>query len=193
MSKFFWDVKEKLYRIFRYRFPFHCIIQQENNNIERLLNSIGTNGKKIADLGTGNGNALKFFEEAIESFGVDVTFSMLRRARQLHPEVSMIQADAIRLPLQNRSVDIATAIGLSEYIKDIELLLIEVHRILKDNGHLLFTFSPFGITTIMRSMFGNRIYPRNLKQIEEIAKRMRFQVIRTEHSFMQWQVLLRKI
>ncbi len=193
MNKFFWDVKEKLYRIFRYRFPFRFIIQQENDNIERLLNLIGTNGKIIADLGTGNGNALIFFEQAKEMFSVDVTFSMLRRAKQLHPKAAMIQSDAINLPLQNRSVDIASAIGLSEYIKDIELLLLDVYRILKDNGHFLLTFSPFGITTIMRSLFGNRIYPRSLKQIEAMTQRLRFQVIGTEHSFMQCQVLLQKI
>jgi ubiquinone/menaquinone biosynthesis C-methylase UbiE len=193
MNKFLWDVKEKLYRIFRYRFPFRFIIQQENDNIERLLNLIETNGNVIADLGTGNGSALIFFEQAKEMFGVDVTFSMLRRARQLHPETAMIQADAINLPLQNRSVDIASAIGLSEYIKDIDSFLFEVHRIVKDNGHFLLTFSPFGITTLIRSLFGNRIYPRSLKQIEAMTQRLRFQVIRTEHSFMQWQVLLQKI
>jgi ubiquinone/menaquinone biosynthesis C-methylase UbiE len=193
MNNFFWDVKEKLYRIFRYRFPFHFIIQQENDNIERLLNSIETDGKKIVDLGTGNGNALKFFKHAIGSLGVDITFSMLRRARQLHPDVLMIQADAISLPLQNRSVDIASAIGLSEYIKDIELFLVEVHRVLKNNGNFLVTFSPPGIITKIRSLFGNRVYPRKLEHIVEVTKRMPFQVIRTEHSFMQWQVLLKKI
>lgn len=193
MNSFIWDVREKLYRIFRHRFPFHFIIQQEGDNIERMLNSIESDGKKYVDLGTGSGNALKFFKHTPVSLGVDFTFSMLRRARQLHPDVFMIQADAISLPLQNGSVEISSAIGLIEYIKDIDLFLDEVHRIMINSGIFLFTFSPPGIITNIRSMFGNRVYPRTVEQILEVIRRIGFQVMNIEHSFMQWQILTKKI
>ena len=193
MNKFLWDLKAKLYRMLRCRFPVHFIIQQENRNLERLLQSIEIDGRRIVDLGTGTGNALYCFAQAAESFGVDLTLSMLLAAKQIHPGVSMIQADAVTLPLQNESADIVSAIGLSEYIKAIELLFIEVHRILKDRGYFLFTFSPYGIFTALRFLLGNRIYPRSMEQIEQIATKVGFQVVHTGHSFMQRQVLFHKI
>lgn len=192
MNNFFWDVREKLYRIFRHRFPFYFILQQENTNIKRLLNSIEIDRKKFVDLGTGNGNALQFFKQACGLLGVDITFSMLRRARHLHPDVLMIQADATSLPIQNSSVDIVTAIGLSEYIADFELFFGEVHRVLKNNGSFILTFSPPGIFVKIRSLLGNRLHPRKFQQIEQLGQQMDFDVIRTEQSFMQWQVLLKK-
>lgn len=192
MNNLCWLIKEKLYRLFRYRFPFHFIIQQENQNLVVLWRSIDATGKKVVDLGTGQGNTWDLIEKTNACFGVDATFAMLVRSRQLHPHASLIQADAICLPLQTESISVALAIGLSEYVQALELLFIEVHRILTNEGHFIVTFSPSGIVTVARSLMGNRIYARNLEQIKTIGETTGFQILRAEHSFMQWQVLLQK-
>jgi ubiquinone/menaquinone biosynthesis C-methylase UbiE len=192
MSDLRWKLKAKLYRSIRSSFPFNLILRGENRKLELIVRSLVTTNEKVIDLGTGIGNALQYLTHFKHVIGVDFTFSMLQVARQLYPYVNLIQADALFLPIKSNSVSLVTAIGLSEYILDIEFFFREAFRILKYGGFLVFTFSPRGIWSWLRLLLGHSIYPRTLEELITIAKRERFQIVKNSYSLMQGQVLIRK-
>jgi len=193
MNDWRWNLKTKLYRCVRISFPFNIILKRENKRLESILCDIEINNKKVVDLGTGTGNVLKYFSNSNLVLGIDLTFSMLQVTRQLYPGIKLIQADALKLPVKTDSVELITAIGLSEYLSDIESLFMEAHRLLKADGFLLLTFSPGGIWTSLRLLLGYPIYPRTLNELISIASSERFRLIKDTHSVMQVQVLFQKI
>jgi ubiquinone/menaquinone biosynthesis C-methylase UbiE len=193
MTSWLWNLKAKLYRSVRKSFPFNLILKSENKRLELLLCSLDIDGKKVVDLGTGTGNALQYLTDSNFVCGIDLTFSMLKVARQLYPGVELIQADALKLPVKTNAVEIVTAVGLSEYMRDIESLFKESYRLLKTNGYLIITFSPPGIWTGLRLLIGHSIFPRTLDELKKIAQNERFQLIENHRSLMQIQVLFQKI
>ena len=193
MNNSLWNLKAKLYRYLRSRFPFNLVLKGENKRLELILRSIDITGKKVIDLGTGTGNVLQFLASTDVQFGIDSTFSMLKLAKQLHTRANLIQADVLKLPIKNNSVELAVAVGLSEYLKDIKSLIMEVYHILKLNGFLVITFSPSGIWTRLRLILGHPIYPRTFEELITIAKQERFQFVKNSYSLMQGQVLFKKV
>lgn len=192
MNDLLWSLKAKFYRSLRANFPFNIILKGENKKLELILDSIRIKNKKVVDLGTGTGNVLQYLVSSNLVFGIDLTFSMLKTAKQFYPGANLIQANVLELSIKKKSVELVTAIGLSEYLRDIESLFKETNRILKFNGFLVLTFSPRGICTWLRLLFGHPIYSRTLADLITIAKNERFQLVQNSHSLMQGQVLFQK-
>jgi len=193
MNDSIWNLKAKLYRCLRSKLPFNLVLKTENKKLELILHSIVIAGKKVIDLGTGTGNVFQFLVSTDIQIGIDSTFSMLKLAKESYPEANFIQADALKLPLKNDSVELVTAVGLSEYLKDVQPLFTEINHILRSNGYLIITFSPFGMWTRLRLLLGHNIYPRTFEQLITIAKNSQFQFVKNSYSFMQGQVLFKKI
>ncbi len=192
MNKLFWNLKTRFYKLFRSAFPFGTILNKENVNLISLLNQAEIGGKTVLDLGVGTGNVIPFLSGAKHVFGIDFTNSMLHEVRANFPFVEIVQADALFLPIKTKSVDIITAVGLIEYIKDAIPFFEESCRILKNNGYLVLTFSPANIWTQIRLLLGNPIYARKLDQITGVANLCNFLVKGYQQSMMQHQVLLQK-
>ncbi len=192
MNNLLWNLKAKLYHKVRSRFPLNLILKRENQNLELMLRSLDIHNKKVMDLGTGIGNAIRHFKNSNIMFAIDFSFSMLHVARQIYPYVHFVQANALTVPLKANSMDCITAVGLTEYLKNLEPLFKEIYRLLKSKGFLILTFSPYGIWTRLRLLFGLPIYPRTLDELISIARNERFQHIKNSHSLMQRQVLLQK-
>ena len=169
------------------------ILKGENKKLNILLNSIDRKGKIVLDLGTGTGNVLQFLNSARVVVAIDSNFSMLQVTKRLNPNVVLIQADASNLPIKLDSIHIVIAIGLSEYVREIEMLLKEISLILKRNSFLVFTFSPRGFWTRLRLLLGHSIYPRTFNDIKINARKEHFQKVSNSRSLMQEQVLFRHI
>ncbi len=182
-----------LYRTMRISFPVNLILKKENSKLEFMLRSLDINGKNAVDLGTGTGNVLQYLTNSKMVIAIDFARSMLHIARQTYPQAKLLQAEASALPIAANSVEFVTAIGLSEYLRQIEPLFDEVFRILRDNGFLVLTFSPPGIWTRLRLLLGHQIYCRTLEELITIAWNKGFQIIKSSRSFMQGQVLFQKI
>jgi len=193
MNNSLWNLKVKFYRSIRNYFPLNQILNCENQKLEFLLNSLETKQKKVLDIGTGTGNVLQFFADADCLIGIDITLPMLKAAMQIHPGSKLIQADALNVPVKPDSVEFITAVGLSEYLKDIDLFFKEAHRILRNGGYFLLTFSPSGLWSGLRFLLGHRIYPRSLEEIVTFASNKQFLLIKSIRSLMQVQVLFQKI
>ena len=92
-------------------------------------------GVHVLDLGGHKMRKRGFFD--IGGFGVQVTYANLTRGRC--PDV---QADAARLPLCACSIDVVICSELLEHVASPQMVLSEVHRILKPGGRVLMT-APF--------------------------------------------------
>lgn len=188
-----WSLKAKFYAAWRTNFPFDFILKEENKKLELMLGSIEVSNKTIIDLGTGAGNVLQYLVDSKLTIGIDFSFSMLQATRQSYPGVNLLQANTIALPIKSNSIELITAIGLSEYLKNIEPFFKETFRILKNNGFLILTFSPRGIWSRLRLLLGHPVYQRTLTDLITIASNERFQMIKNSSSLMQAQVLFQKI
>ena len=110
----------------------------------RLLPAMSP-GSRVLDLATGTGDVLLGIAAAAPALvvGVDPARAMLERARakaqSRGPEqgVSLIQADALRLPLASEVFDAVTvAFGLRN-MPDVPAVLAEILRILRPGGRLI--------------------------------------------------------
>ncbi len=102
---------------------------------ENILNAKGI----VLDLGCGDGRiANQVFNRQID-FGLDISQSALKQARQRQIYKKLLLAPAEKIPLDNNSVDLVFSNCTLEHIKDLERVLKEVSRILKPNGILAFT------------------------------------------------------
>jgi ubiquinone/menaquinone biosynthesis C-methylase UbiE len=93
----------------------------------------------ILDLGCGTGNILKIAEQYFENlYGIDVSFSMLRKAKEICPKAKLIRASADKLPFKPNTFDCVTLYSVLHHIYDIESVLEEIYVVLV-NGGVLYT------------------------------------------------------
>lgn len=105
------------------------------NCSELLLdNYMPHNIRKLADIGSGAGfviNPLK----AKEKVAVDISYNQLRKVQE---DIVRIRADVENLPLKDEYFDAVICTDIFEHVKNEDLLVNEVARILKPGGMLLF-------------------------------------------------------
>lgn len=190
----FWRQQARLYRLFRSRFPFNRILERENQNLQRLLQSVVVAGPGIAvDVGTGNGNVLRWLNRFELVIGIDSNFSMLQQANQQLPTAWLLQAEAGRLPLKPAIADLVVAVGLTEYLRDAAGIFHEAQRILSATGYLIITSAPPGLWTCLRWLLGQRLFPRTAAQIAALGRQNNFRLQARLRTMMQEQLLFQKV
>lgn len=192
MNKVSWKIKRALFEIFREIFPFQIILKKENENLIYLLEQINISGKYVLDLGVGIGNVIQFLTPASRVYAIDFTKTMLHATQENYPSAGLILADVKEIPVKSNSIDIITAVGLVEYLKDMIPMVEESCRLLKNDGFFLMTFSPPNFWSWLRLVFGHVIYTRKLTQITSVARICSFEIQHHKKTLMQYQVLLKK-
>ncbi|MCE5230920.1 class I SAM-dependent methyltransferase [bacterium] len=93
---------------------------------------------RMLDLGCGTGMFLQRRQAEGDAIGTDIAPEALAccRGRGIG---KLIQADAVRIPLADQSVDVVTAFDLIEHVSDDHELIAEVWRVLRPGGFLLAT------------------------------------------------------
>jgi phosphatidylethanolamine/phosphatidyl-N-methylethanolamine N-methyltransferase len=99
-------------------------------------------GDKVLELGVGTGLALPLYPAGVEVLGVDLSESMLARARRRmahlklqHKEV--VCMDAMDLKLPDASFDKVTALYIASVVPDPQRMIREMKRVCKPGGDLL--------------------------------------------------------
>ncbi|MCK5259587.1 MAG: class I SAM-dependent methyltransferase [Candidatus Omnitrophica bacterium] len=94
---------------------------------------------KILDVGCGNGEMLKAIEQnGGQPYGIEITLTALKNARNTTPSSALILASAEETPFKNNFFDHIIFAGVFEHVFSEERSLEELHRILKDNGKVIF-------------------------------------------------------
>ncbi len=99
-------------------------------------------GKKVLDVGSGNGYVLsKYAQEGAMVSGVDITevgaWLCRKRFELLGLEGDFYVGDAEKLPFKDETFDCVCSMGVLHHIPNPEKAIVEIHRILKKNGRLI--------------------------------------------------------
>lgn len=94
----------------------------------------------LVDLGTADALMLSAVKQAFPSLrciGIEVSRDLLMTSSDR--ELFLLQGDAARLPLPDRSADIVTAAAVIEHMADPAVVLQEVKRVIREKGILIVT------------------------------------------------------
>lgn len=100
------------------------------------------NGQKILDLGTGTGVLPRnMYKYGAKFVGADISENQIKYAEKLSKgmDIEYIVSSAEDIDLPEKSFDVITACQCFMYF-DKKTVLPKLHRLLKDNGHLLILF-----------------------------------------------------
>lgn len=191
---------------------------QENKSIIQFFEKIDLEPELILDIGTGHGNGLQLIAHYLYHFqnvtipphsdtknwknirkntkniyliGIDSSPSMLRYAKKMVPGM-FIQADAVNLPFKKECFSIILVIGLIEYIKDKELFLKEIYRILKSGGNIILTISPMNFLSFFRFLYGLRLFLIPCGKFEALLDQLNLKIQNKSKTIMQIQYLIYK-
>lgn len=192
MSKFIWKIQSSFYHRLR-RNPLSArILQNENKGIKAFFNEI--TAWHILDIGCGRGNNLRLLSEYTTSVVItDYVLNMLKNVKHDFPLATTVMADACWLPFKDGSFDLITCIGVLEYIKDWQLVLQEVHRLLIPGGQAIITLSPPHLFNYGRWLLGHRIFTRNMTDLYNLLGYTSLQIVSQNRTLIQNQFLLKKL
>ncbi|MBN2413586.1 class I SAM-dependent methyltransferase [candidate division KSB1 bacterium] len=185
-----WNLKAPLYNLFRKPWPLNRILGRETENIKTLLQLIPPQEGTALDIGCGTGRSIKLYKGSINFIGLDGSFNMAKQASQ-NTNYPVVVADALRPPFSANSFSLVTAVGLLEYLDDLETFFANCAAVLKQGGHLLVTGSPSGLFTSLRRVGGTKIHPRKADVIIEAAERYNFKLVGKKSCFSQDVFLFR--
>lgn len=102
--------------------------------VASLIRRFGGKGNTL-DVGCALGDSLVRFESiGLKPVGCDISAWATKRARKIHPHISIIRADALALPFRSGAFDTVTAFETLEHCSDLDLALREIERVIKPGG-----------------------------------------------------------
>lgn len=112
----------------------------------------------ILEGGCGLGQWVVFLHQAgHQVVGVDVCRSALVATKQLHPEVTLMQADVRSVPLLDSSIGVYMSLGVVEHFEEgSELILREAFRVIRPDGFLVITVPVHTLVTRVAAMLRER-------------------------------------
>jgi len=114
-------------------------------------------GKRLLDLGCGNGVKLvEFAERGYEVYGVDVSEDAIDVCRKILPRSHFILSEFEKINLPSEYFDYIRIDNTLEHLPNLRETIKECHRLLKRNGQLMI-YVPHGRSLSIRIMKGNSI------------------------------------
>jgi len=110
--------------------------------VEQMLAPSLACGKRVLDVGCGNGYMLaKFARSGTESYGIDLTAKALdvtkTRMKLSGLAVKLTQADSADLPFADNAFDMVYSLGVLHHSPDTEKSFREIHRVLRPGGKIV--------------------------------------------------------
>lgn len=104
-----------------------------------LLELLPSPGALTLDIGCGEGRLSRELAALRHTVvGIDFAAALIRRAREMSPELRFVEADAAALPFAARSADTAIAYMSLMEVDDVDAVVAEVERVLAPGGHFCF-------------------------------------------------------
>ncbi len=118
-----------------------------------------------ADIGAGNG----IFWDYVKCQPAKLLLTDISKIySQSTYRFNRLVADSENMPLRNESFNSIVALGLLEYIMNIEQMLNSWHGLVKPEGLLLLSNSPRTVPNMLRSTFGYGAIPRDDSNVQKI-------------------------
>ncbi len=143
--------------------PKSYFIRFQKDRMAKILRMLGIRkGERLIDIGCGTGHyAVAFSKLGAIVTGIDYSSQMLEIAR-VNLERSgargykLVLSDASKIDVPENSFDVACAIGIFDYLPDVDRVMQEIRRVTKKKARVLATFpsrySPF---FLFRTGIGN--------------------------------------
>ena len=113
------------------------------------------NGQTILDLGCGTGTlTIQLFGLCNKVIGVDSSQSMIVRAKEQFTNIEFMVCDALALPFE-KEFDVVFSNAVFHWIDNHDLLLKNIHKVLKPQGILICEFGAHGNIATIESTFAN--------------------------------------
>ena len=94
----------------------------------------------MLDIGCGNGAQTTLFSSGFKQvFGLDYVPIRKSESPVSDKRIKFLQGDATKLPFTSESFDFISCFEVLEHIEDDNLVVSEIHRVLKNNGFLYLT------------------------------------------------------
>ena len=126
-------------------------------------------GSKILDLGCGAGLSSNMLSKAYHVTGADYSKPLAEYAKKKFGHINFRHEDARKLKFKDRKFDAAMACGFIEHIEEVDKVLDEMLRVIKDNGTAIIVspnwFSPLRAVRGLIKPEGYEIIGRNRLQI----------------------------
>ena len=122
--------------------------------------------KRILDFGCGGGWLSKILhQEGYEVVGIDTSETLVTNAKRINLQSEFVVGDCTELSFKEKSFDMIIGVGILHHL-EIHKTLVECHRILNENGHILF-MEPNSLNPFME--VGRRLLPSSIHTAEEKA------------------------
>ena len=128
----------------------------------------------------------------ITKIAIDWSKKSVERASEKNRDWHFMVGHAGNLPIKPGSIDIVSAIGLSEYMSDPEKLLTELGNLLKPGGFLILTSSPPNLLNNLRKIWNPVLYLRKAESWIENAIKLNLEIVTVKNLTMQDQFVIRK-
>jgi trans-aconitate methyltransferase len=150
-------------------------------------------GETILDLGCGTGDLTEeIFQTGVRVIGVDNSAEMIHAAKIKFPAIEFLQADARIMNFEIR-FDAIFSNAVLHWIKEKEMVIRQMHLLLKENGRIVLEFGGKGniqqMENAMRTVLKNRGYSENANMdfwyfpsIAEYSNELEKQNIRVIHA-----------
>ena len=176
-SRRWWDEESAIYAVEHAQFlgdasPNGALIWGPEGLSEADIGLLGPLiGLKVLEIGAGGGQGSRWVSgQGADVLALDLSLGMLQHAHGRLPSVSLVQADAAALPVQDAQFDVVfSAYGAIPFVADLDSVLSEVFRVLRPRGRWVFSVThpirwafpdvpgPMGLTAD-RSYFDRRPY-----------------------------------
>lgn len=182
-----WQRREAWFRQRGYRFIGRSIAIKEWNAAAKIWDEFiqPVDGWTV-DFGAGNGGFWNHVTNCHRLVLSDIGTGYKLTGR----EFARVGADAVAPPFKDESLSCVVALGLIEYIDDIDELFRNWRRLVKDNASLLITNSPPVIQNKLRRSFGFCSIVRSDNEVISTMKRTGWKLIPDSVTRAGWQTIL---
>ncbi len=150
--------------------------------------------KKVLDVGCGGGILFYLAKDVKNGVGLDGSSKQIEFAKSINKNAVFVNSTATKLPFRDKSFDYVTCIEMIEHMskEDSELMLKEIHRVLKDDGKFILTTPNYKSLWPMIEYVWSKINPidyceehvnkQTFKSLEETLLKSNFK-INDKYSF----------
>jgi SAM-dependent methyltransferase len=130
-------------------------------------------GANVLEVGCGEGYGAELLRRAgaRSVLAVDYDWDVVMHVARHHPGVSLLQANAVRLPIRDESVDVVIALQVVEHLWEQRRFMQECARVLRPGGRVLLT-TPNRLAFAVSNASGNPFHYRELSadELAELAR-----------------------
>ena len=125
----------------------------ENARYKLLRNLLVEVRGKVLVIGCGSKDEMSIINNNCDGVGIDISQTAIMKSKEKYPRFDYYVMDGIHLEFKNSSFNVVVCSEVIEHVRDSEKLLIEIARVLKDNGILIITTPNWwGIYGVMRKI-----------------------------------------